>query len=402
MITPSFAITATERVLPKLALDFTTATLDSRITFTRATSASNPATYVNSSGVITSATDNAPRFDHNPLTFACRGLLIEESRVNSFTYSEDFTHISWVKFNSGAVTGNQAVAPDGTTTADLLEWTSANASGIYKSINTGTNKPAMSVFAKYVSGSSEIILQDDSGARRARFNLLTGVATGLAGFSSVQMMDYGNGWYRCVLVFSSAPSSVKFINGNNVAGSCYIWGAQLEQEGAFATSYIPTTTSALTRNADVATMTGTNFSDWWNPTEGTISCAFSPIGVAGSTLPRVWNADSGSDNNMTAVYITPTQIYMYNRGLSVTNTNVVIGSRTATNTTTFSFKTDSFLGSAFGATVLTNLSGNMSESINVFNIGRRRGATDVFNGHIQKILYWPFQLTSPEVQSTSK
>lgn len=50
MITPSFGLTATERVLPKLALDFTTAALDSRITFTRTTGASNPATYANSNG----------------------------------------------------------------------------------------------------------------------------------------------------------------------------------------------------------------------------------------------------------------------------------------------------------------------------------------------------------------
>lgn len=53
MITPSFGLTATERVLPKLALDFTTALLDSRITFTRTTDA----TYVNSSGYNTTQKD---------------------------------------------------------------------------------------------------------------------------------------------------------------------------------------------------------------------------------------------------------------------------------------------------------------------------------------------------------
>jgi hypothetical protein len=396
MITPSFAITATERVLPKLALDFTTATLDSRITFTRATSASNPATYVNSSGVITSATDNAPRFDHNPLTFACRGLLIEESRVNSFTYSEDFTHISWVKFNSGAVTGNQAVAPDGTTTADLLEWTSANASGIYKSINTGTNKPAMSVFAKYVSGSSEIILQDDSGARRARFNLLTGVATGLAGFSSVQMMDYGNGWYRCVLVFSSAPSSVKFINGNNVAGSCYIWGAQLEQEGAFATSYIPTEASALTRNADVATMTGTNFSDWFNATEGTFYTRSTIL--AGATNNRI----AFIGDNTTSNYISagPTG------GNVVTGGNVQAAmTRTISNLGFYSsvtaYKANSFANSVNGDTPLTDSSGTVP-TVSQMNIGSLISTGSVGSGHAIKIQYWPQRLTNAEVRAFSK
>ena len=74
MITPGFSLTATEKVLPKLALDFTTASLDAKVTFTRTTDATHPATYTNSSGLITSATDNAPRFDYNPLTLACKGL----------------------------------------------------------------------------------------------------------------------------------------------------------------------------------------------------------------------------------------------------------------------------------------------------------------------------------------
>ena len=88
MITTSFGLTATERVLPKLALDFTTASLDSRVTFTRTTGASNPATYVNSSGAITAATNNQPRFDFNPVTLVCKGLLIEESRRNLFKGSD--------------------------------------------------------------------------------------------------------------------------------------------------------------------------------------------------------------------------------------------------------------------------------------------------------------------------
>lgn len=67
MITPSFGLTATERVLPKLALDFTTASLDSRVTFTRTTGASNPATYVNSSGAITAATPAAGQWSRGDI-----------------------------------------------------------------------------------------------------------------------------------------------------------------------------------------------------------------------------------------------------------------------------------------------------------------------------------------------
>ena len=77
MITPSYSITATERVLPNLALDFTTASLDARVTFTRTTDATHPATYVASTGYITTAANNAARFDYDPVALTCKGLLIE-------------------------------------------------------------------------------------------------------------------------------------------------------------------------------------------------------------------------------------------------------------------------------------------------------------------------------------
>jgi hypothetical protein len=71
VITPSFGITATERVLPKLALDFTTASLDPRVTFTRT---GNTATVTNSSGNVVGINADLPRFDYNPVTLACKGL----------------------------------------------------------------------------------------------------------------------------------------------------------------------------------------------------------------------------------------------------------------------------------------------------------------------------------------
>jgi hypothetical protein len=79
MLTPAYPITATERVLPNLALDFTTSVLDSRVAVARA---NNTATTTDSSGVIVAVNANLPRFDFDPVTLACRGLLIEEARTN--------------------------------------------------------------------------------------------------------------------------------------------------------------------------------------------------------------------------------------------------------------------------------------------------------------------------------
>jgi hypothetical protein len=86
-------------------------------------------------------------------------------------------------------------------------------------------------------------------------------------------------------------------SGNALSG-IYIWGAQLEA-GAFATSYIPTTTTALTRNADVATITGTNFSDWWQATRGGVLVRARPGTVSGI---RPWvQFDDGTANEIIAL-----------------------------------------------------------------------------------------------------
>ena len=92
MITPAYSPTATERVLPRLALDFTTASLDPRVTVTRAL---NTATRVNSSGDVEVVSANLPRFDFDPTTLVCKGLLIEETRTNLLRYSEAFDNVYW-------------------------------------------------------------------------------------------------------------------------------------------------------------------------------------------------------------------------------------------------------------------------------------------------------------------
>jgi hypothetical protein len=169
--------------------------------------------------------------------------LVEYAPHNLILQSQTFDNASWTAFASGSVTANAGAAPDGTITADLLTWTSANASGIYQSVST-TFICTFSVFAKTVSGDPLIRLQDDTGSKYGDFNLSTGVATSSVGLTASSITSVGNGWYRCVIVFASAPSSPKFINGVNAAGSALIWGAQLAV-GPYALDYTPTTSAAV-------------------------------------------------------------------------------------------------------------------------------------------------------------
>lgn len=84
MITPGYSITASERVLPRMMLDFTTAVTDARVATTRA---ANTATRFNASGAIEVVNANLARYDFDPVTLLCKGQLIEEARTNLFLNS---------------------------------------------------------------------------------------------------------------------------------------------------------------------------------------------------------------------------------------------------------------------------------------------------------------------------
>lgn len=407
MITPSFSLTATERVLPKLALDFTTASLDPRVTFTRTTGASNPATYVNSSGVVTAATNNQPRFDYDPVTLVCKGLLIEESRANICLQSQDFT-TTWTNAGGGSISGNAATAPDGTLTADALIPTAAATVTLNQAISTTTVPYTFSVFAK-ANGITSITLasRDNPNVNLASFNLSTGVAT-LASATSCSIVDYGNGWYRCIATFTptvAAANRYRIITplGDGVA-SVYVWGAQMEA-GAFATSYIPTTTTALTRNADVATMTGTNFSDWYNATEGSLYAEGSHQIASGLNLVIAEIGD-GTANNIIELYGTNNgngNAYISSGGSA--QATIAVSSTFPANTNgkvAVAFKQNSFQIAGNSALGTSDTSGNMPVSPTAFYIGRYGGNSAYWNGIIKKIMYWPQRLTNAELQAFSK
>lgn len=275
MITPSFSLTATERVLPKLALDFTTANLDSRVTFTRTTDATHPATYVNSSGYVTSATNNQPRFDYSSSSVGtCKGLLIEESRTNITTYSEDLGSNNWAKFNA-TVTQDATNAPSNLQTADkLIEDNTLNTHYTRQVIALSNATYSYSVFLKAGERTLARIGMTDlaTGDAYVDVNLSNGIlssttTSGSWSNTSATITAYPNSWYRVTItstkgggtylanyVFLMSDASTTNYQGNGTSG-LYVWGIQLEA-GAFATSYIPTTSAALTRNADVVTVAG--------------------------------------------------------------------------------------------------------------------------------------------------
>ena len=244
------------------------------MTVVRATTA----TRVNSSNLIESVAINVPRLDYPPLG-GCPSILVEPLRTNLVLRSEEFSNAYWTKTNA-TVTANTTTAPDGTSTADILveNSTSNVVFGVRATPRpsglTLTTTYSVSFFAKKITRNF-CYYDDFNGFQnpivQVFFNLQTGlVGNTSAGVLNPKMENYGNGWYRCSFQFvasGATPTQIDYRiasattdNGFTYTGvigqqAIAIWGAQFEA-GSNATSYIPTTTIQLTRNADVISKTG--------------------------------------------------------------------------------------------------------------------------------------------------
>ena len=412
MITPSFSITATERVLPKLTLDFTAASLDGRITFTRT---GNTATVTNSSGYVVPINADLPRFDYNAVTLVCKGLLIEESRINLLLRSEDFT-TTWFNTDSSEQS-NAAVSPGNTLTADKLVEGSLNVfHAIQQDIATvSATSYTFSVFAKYSERNIQLFFgfANVAGNPVANFDLQNGALGTKSGAITSSIENYGNGWYKCSVTATSQVTSAfscfiglttstsagraQSYQGNGTSGA-FLWGAQLEA-GASGTSYIPTVAATVTRNPDVATMTGTNFSNWWYASEGAAIVQALPSTIS-NTRPAIEFDDNTANESIAlrGVSADP-QLFVVDGG----STQATLDAGTITANTVYklggAWKASSFATAINGATAVTSASGTLP-TVTQARLGS--DGTNYFNGHLQNLRYWPQRLTNTEVQAFSK
>ena len=383
------------------------------ITFTRASSA----TRVNSSGLVEAVASNQPRFDYDPVTLQPKGLLIEEQRTNLLTYSEQFDNAEWGK-NAVTILANSITAPNGLNTADKIQETAVtnffavnqNPPGLF------STKYTWSCFAK-AAERTFLSLNFSVSLVSGTFNLSTG-ANNIAGtgFVSASATSAGNGWWRLSVVLTtpaSGPNILYHVFGPSVndsiagyagtAGSgIYIWGAQIEA-GAFPTSYIPTTTAAATRAADVATITGTNFSSWYNQTEGTLFTEAS-VGYAipSSGFPVVASLNDGTSNNrIENGFLTTTLGGFEAVAGGAFQAGMYPGSSASLRKLAGTYEINDFAVCVNGGSVSTDTSGTIPV-VDRLRLGERNSTTNssnFLNGHIRRITYYPRRLTDAELQA---
>jgi len=418
---------------PSLDLQFATGkTLNDRvsgnnlITFSRA-DATTCATYVDSNGVIQTAAANVPRFDHDPVTGESLGLLIEESRTNEIYNSnakvyqtgQPFTSVGniWQSCSNpsqGIITnisttsevgpdglsGVTKVAPEAGISYDLVDFTVTD--GFQVGFTYTGNLKAITGFFK-PSGCDILNVRwgNYSTARAVyTFNASTLVVTG----SDASIVALANGWFKFQIT-NSARQSLTFgcskSNGdpNNGVDGVLFWGVQSEDNVSFPTSYIPTSASAVTRAADVASITGANFSSWHNNSASTLY-------IESPSFPEYSKVSNGA-----FIYISDVAVFSIGTGDGIkfgtgspsTNTRLFV-TEGATNVSLFNNAPGTKF--AFGLTA-GDLAGAIDGSIvgtdntAVMPTGMDRLVMTPYSSgyaHISRLTYYPYRLADATLQ----
>ena len=368
--------------------------LDSRFTVTR----SGEATRINGRGLVETVGANRPRFDYDPVTRAIKGLLIEETRQNLMTYSEQCWNTSF--WGVGSTLANFFTVTNSTEVANVY----GTSSGVAKFVaNPSTAvlflRKLLTLAAATYAPSIFIYVPAQAGVNNWQF--IFDAADVEQSIGSVQT-TFGQ-WVRVTAPAFATAASRGFWDFNIVVNGTtpspgftfYAMGPQLEA-GSTHTSYIPTVAAAVTRNVDLITMTGANFTPWYNAAEGTLFAEWDqrhtnvtlPAGITDGTTANRFSIVGGPAIGGRITVAT------------VTTTPAAVSASTGTQRSALAFKSGDSAQATNGV-----LNGTFSPSGNPAVSRLELGVQDstltptvVLNGHMRRLMYWPTRLTNAQLQ----
>lgn len=328
---------------------------------------------------VTNDTD-LPRIDYSPYSGAgtCGHILLEPQRTNLLLHSEDFS--TWNVLNNAVVTDNFTTSPDGSQNASKFTFDGTTNGRIEKPVTTTIgNEYTFSVW-----------LKNDNLADP------TQVWMGNSQFVQGEYVTITNEWQRFTTT-QTADGTTEYprINVNQV-GSIFAWGAQFE-EGNYATSYIPTSGSTVTRSADVANNSGN--ADLFNDSEGVLYAEIAALANDGTFRSISISSDAGYNNSIMIRYVsTSNQINVITRiGSATNNTSVDVNDITEFNKIAFKYKSENCVLFINGVQVATSSQAFNSSGINNLSFDRGGGAAD-FYGKTKAVAVFKEALSNDELE----
>jgi hypothetical protein len=376
-------------------------TTDGQLTFTRASTA----TRVNASGLIESVASGVPRLDY--LNSTCPRLLLEPQRSSLVLYSEQLNNAAWIK-QTVTISANSSVSPDGYSNADKVAIDNGASGGyVYQSIaTTSSTVYTTSFFVKAAGINFTKFYSNVTGSYvTAVINLTTGAITNSGFATTPTATNYGNGWWRVSYTETSGGGSVPIYvdggttsNGGGITGNgtdgILIWGAQLEA-GAYATSYIPTLGTSVTRVADAASKTG--ISSLIGQTEGTLFfegsasdlATFKRVAISSGSFSSSVYLDFRNDGSVVASSWASGGLVLYQ---PVTPSNPRNRNKYA-----IAYKSNDWAVYVNGTLAAAQSSGAATFSSTLNTLEFALGGNDPFTGNVNQVLLFKTRLTNAQL-----
>jgi len=340
-------------------------------TFTIGTTSASTQLSIDNVSVKEVTRDNVPRIDYTG--GGCPYILAEPQRTNKLTYSEDFSQ--WNKSTSITVEINNAISPSGDVNASLVTTASSNRF-IYLSASSPANS-TFSIYAKWKNGSGGIDLSTDGGSN----------------YTSVSVT---NDWLRV----SVTPSTSAFqcvLRVPTGGSELYLWGAQLE--AGYATSYIPTSGSTVTRNQDQFSRDG--IGSLINSTEGVLFAEIAALVEVDTNRRFITLNDGGASNNVVLRYEATGVITARYQVGGVAQCSIAFAT-TITNShkIAFKYKVNDFALWIDGTEVGTDTSGSVlaADTINKISFDSGNGSFPFF-GKVKQLQVYKTALTDAQLTS---
>jgi hypothetical protein len=358
----------------------------------------------------TSRASNATYYDVNGT--------LKKSSYNLLLQSEDFS-TTWAS-SAASISTNTAIAPNGITSADTFipdSGVTISGNGNFHNLRQALTVLNATTYTLscYVKPAGYSVLRFGLSSQLNLVNNYSDITVNLTTLSVTQtlgtgtVIPVGNGWYQITATGTTTGTTAYAVfivaDGGTADGTSgiYLWGAQLE-EGSFPTSYIPTEGSEVTRAADVASISGSNFSSWYRQDEGTIFARYDQP-EKGLSLAVINDGTSSNSIVLFGATVTSQQISA-NMTISAANQGRIDAGGSfvanATSKVALATSTNGRGLSCNGSAVTASASPSSMPTLSELQLQGSSSFTARKGGHIARFAYWPQRLPNDTLQTITQ